>query len=45
MYFWWLVDVELPEGWQEAPDLLSRDGSDASVVDDQEGGEANATAT
>lgn len=46
-YYWWLKDAELPWGWanKEAPDLLSAEGSDASVVGNQEGGEADATAT
>lgn len=44
-YYWWFKNEPLPTDWQEAPDLLSKEGSDASVVDNQEGGEANATAT
>lgn len=45
IYYWWLSGVPLPAEWQEASDLLSIEGSDASVVSNQEGGEANATAT
>ena len=44
-YFWWFKDEPLPADWQEAPDLLVGERSDASVVGNQEGGEANATAT
>ncbi len=46
LYFWWLVGVELPDNWKEAPDLLTKEGSDVSIVgNNQEGGEAHATAT
>lgn len=46
MYFWWLSGVPLPSGWQEAPDLLDQNRSDASPVGtNQKGGEADATAT
>jgi hypothetical protein len=47
-YYWWLKNEELPLGWanKEAPDLPLQDRSDASAVGtNQEGGEANATAT
>jgi hypothetical protein len=45
-YYWWFNDEALPPGWnEEAPDLLSKEGSDASLMSNQEGGEANATAT
>jgi hypothetical protein len=44
-YYWWFKDEPLPVDWQEAPDLLSKEGSGASDVGYQEGGEANATAT
>lgn len=44
-YYWWFKYEPLPPDWQEAPDLLSKEGSDASHVGYQEGGEANATAT
>jgi hypothetical protein len=46
-YYWWFKDEMLPVEWlnKEAPDLLSEEGSDASVIGNQEGGEANATAT
>lgn len=43
-YWWWFKDKPLPEDWQEAPDLLSKEGSDASVVGNgnQEGGDGHA---
>lgn len=44
-YYWWFKNEPLPSEWQEAPDLLGKDGSGASAVGtNQEGGEANATA-
>jgi hypothetical protein len=46
-YWWWFKNELLPIEWlnKEAPDLLSNEGSDASFAGNQEGGEANATAT
>jgi hypothetical protein len=42
-YFWWFKDEPLPADWQEAPDLLSKEGSDASAVGtNQEGGDGHA---
>lgn len=43
LYFWWLTDVELPDKWKEAPNPDLLDGSDASVVgNNQEGGDGHA---
>lgn len=45
-YYWWLKDAPLPPGWNnEAPDLLEGQSDASSVHSNQEGGEANATAT
>ena len=45
-FYWWLDGKALPENWNEAPDLPYQEGSGASSVhSNQEGGEANATAT
>jgi len=44
-YYWWFKNEPLPPSWQEAPDLPLQERSDASVVGNQEGGEAYATAT
>ena len=46
-YYWWFKGEPLPIEWlnNEAPDLPLHERSDASGVGNQEGGEANATAT
>lgn len=45
MYFWWLNGVELPEKWKKAEGRDLLDQPSAFVSHNQEGGEANATAT
>lgn len=42
LYFWWLTDVELPEGWEEATDPSLPGLSVASNSNDQEGGDDHA---
>ena len=42
LYFWWLADVELPEGWKEAVDPDLPGLSTASDSNNQGGGEGHA---
>ncbi len=45
-YYWWFKDTLLPPDWNdEAPDFLPKEGSDASLVNNQEGGDGHGPAT
>lgn len=45
MYFWWLTDRDLPEGWNKALDQSGKTDTSASFFDDQEGGGDHAAKT